>query len=92
MTKTELNHLVGRSVLVRSAQDQGTPETAVRGTIQVFDDPHDGTIVEVALDLPDLFTTRAHQRVLRLREAEVARLLSLDPNQPWEITIDDEVT
>lgn len=90
MTLVDLRTLHNKIVLVQSAQDRRDPPTAVRGTIEVHDDPcARGTpLVQIALDFPQMFTTRAHHRTLTLDAAAVERLVASERNGTYEITLD----
>lgn len=91
MTLTDLRLLHNKIVLVKSARDRRNPPTAIRGTLQVHDDPAQrGTpLVQIALDYPQMFRTRAQHHTLTLDSAMVERLLASERNGTFELTIDD---
>lgn len=89
MTTSELRHLEGKTVLVRSAGDTHNPPVAVRGSIHVVDTGETGDAkVEVVLEFPDMFNEPAHQRIIVLREDGIDHLLSSERNGAFELTID----
>lgn len=76
-TTADLHELEGRVVLVCSAWDQHNPPTGLRGTIRVPD--AEGSArprIEVELDFPQMFVTRAHHRTVVLSDDEVSELLA----------------
>lgn len=93
MTLTDLRALHNKIVLVRSTRDRRKPPTAIRGTIEVHDDPaRRGTpLVQIALDFPQMFKTRAHHHTLTLDEKAVERLVASEHNGAYELTIDERL-
>lgn len=90
MTVTDLRALHNKIVLVKSARDTRNPPTALRGTIEVHEDPTDRSpLVQVVLDFPQMFTTRAHHRTITLDARAVERLLASERNGSFELTLDD---
>jgi hypothetical protein len=90
MNATDLRSLDGKIVLVRSARDRRNPPTALRGTIEVREsagDPH----VQIALEFPQMFTTRAHHRTVTLDEATVAQLVASGHDGVYSVTIDERL-
>lgn len=87
-TREELDYLNGKSVLVRSACDHHNPPTAVRGTIEVRENAN-GPLVQVALEFPQMFSTRAHHRTLTLAEEDIERLLESESEGTFDLTIDE---
>lgn len=86
-TRGELDYLNGKIVLVRSARDHRNPPTAMRGTIEIREVDHH-PVVQVALDFPQMFTTRAHHRTIVLTDAEVERLLGSEREGTFDVTLD----
>lgn len=92
MPTTDLESLDGKIALVRSAQDHRNPETALRGTIEVRERADGGEpVVQIALEFPQMFTTRAHHRTVVLRRDEIARLLASGHDGVYEITLADRL-
>jgi hypothetical protein len=93
MTLTDLRLLHHKIVLVKSSRDRRNPPTALRGTIEVHDDPADrGTaLVQIALDYPQMFRTRAHHHTITLDQKAVERLLASEHNGSFSLTIDEEL-
>ena len=93
MTLTDLRALNNRIVLVKSARDHRNPPTALRGTIEVHEDPAErGTpLVQIALDFPQMFTTRAHRRTITLDRAAIDRLVASEHEGTFELTLDDRL-
>jgi hypothetical protein len=91
ITKTDLHQLHGKIVLVKSTRDRRNPPTAMRGSIEVRETPDAPPVVSIAVDFPQMFTTPAHQRIIPLDDAALARLLASDYNGTFEFTIDDEL-
>jgi hypothetical protein len=91
MTLTDLRTLHQKIVLVKSARDRRNPPAALRGTIEVHEDPRErGTpVVQVALDFPQMFTTRAHHHTITLDAAAIERLVASERNGTYELTIDE---
>lgn len=91
MTLTDLRALHNKIVLVKSARDRRNPPTGVRGTIEVHEDPaqRGAPLVQIALDFPQMFTTRAHHHTLTLNAEAVERLVASERNGTFEITIDE---
>lgn len=75
MIASELQLLHGQSVLVRSSRDRRNPPIAVRGTLEVHQ-TSDASHPEVKLiiNFPEMFNAPAHQRTLKLTEAELVSL------------------
>jgi hypothetical protein len=87
MNATDLSHLNGQSVLVKSTQDHRNPPIALRGTIEVRTE--DGQqIAEVLLEFPDMCNQPAHQRVIPLDADAVECLLAGRREGGFEYTID----
>ena len=78
-------------MLVKSTQDRRTPPTAMRGWIDVREGTDGVPVAGVAVEFPQMFTTRAHHRTIPLDEASLARLLATERNGTFEFTIDDEL-
>ncbi len=87
-TRAEWQYLDGKIVLVRSASDRGNPPTAVRGTIEVREE-HGVPSVQIALEFPQMFSTRAHHRTIILDDAAVARLLESERDGTFDLTLDE---
>ena len=73
---------------MRSAREQRNPETAVRGTLEVGP-PSEAAAprVRIALEFPQMFTTRAHHRTIPLDEAELAQLLASERDGTFEFIL-----
>lgn len=91
MTLIDLRALHNKIVLVKSSRDRRNPPTAMRGTIEVHDDPCDrGTpLVQITLGFPQMFTTRAHHRTITLDAASVERLAASECHGAFEITVEE---
>jgi len=88
----DLHRLHDKIVLINSAQDRRNPPTGIRGTIEVRPGlAGRGRVVQVELDFPQMFSTRAHHRTVTLTEEEVARLLASERNGVFELTLDDRL-
>jgi hypothetical protein len=86
----DVRELDGRVVLVRSARDTHNPPTALRGNIAVKEHIQEGTAtVCVVLNLPDMFTSPAHSRVIPLDEQQLQQLLASERNGTYELVIQD---
>ncbi len=90
-TVTDLSRIHGRSVLIRSTRDRRQPPTALRGSIEVHENPGAAPDVSIAVEFPQMFSNPAHRRTIRLDDAGIARLLSTEHNSTFEFTIDDEL-
>lgn len=91
MTLVDLRALHNKIVLVKSSRDQRNPPTAMRGTIEVHEDPRErGTpLVQITLDFPQMFTSRAHHRTFTLDAAAVERLAASEYGGTFEFTLDE---
>ncbi|PTX92441.1 hypothetical protein [Opitutus sp. ER46] len=79
MNATDLRELDGRVVLVTSAVDQRNPPTGLRGTVRVVEADDAGRpIVQVELEFPQMFTTRARHRTVTLGAEELQQLFDSD--------------
>jgi hypothetical protein len=87
----DVRRLHGKTVLVKSTKDRRNPPTGVRGYIEVHDKDAGCPEVSIALEFPQMFTSRAHHRVIPLDQAAVAKLLSCECNGTYEYTIDQEI-
>lgn len=91
-TATEVSRLQGKSVLVKSTRDRRNPPTAMRGWIEVREEQGGGSPrVIVAVEFPQMFTSRAHHREIPLDSAALERLLATEHDGVFEFTIDDEL-
>lgn len=86
-TPAELAYLNGKIVLVRSARDHRNPPTAMRGTIEVRE-MHHRPVLQIALDFPQMFSTRAHHRTIVLSDEEVERLVESEREGTFDVTLD----
>src|SRR4051812_21785875 len=86
-TQGDLNRLRGRVVLVKSTRDRRNPPTAMRGTIEVRDNPGATPDVSIAVEFPQMFSTPAHHRTFPLDHAGISRLLDSEYNGTFEFTI-----
>lgn len=93
MTLTDLRLLHHKIVLVKSSRDRRNPPTALRGTLEVQDDPAErGTpLVQIALDYPQMFRSRAHHHTITLDQSALERLLASERNGSFELTIDEDL-
>jgi hypothetical protein len=93
MTLTDLRLLHNKIVLVKSSRDRRNPPTALRGTLEVHDDPAErGTpLVQIALDFPQMFRSRAHHHTITLDQSALERLLASERNGSFELTIDEDL-
>ena len=91
MTLTDLRILSEKTVLTKSSRDKRNPPVALRGTIEVQEDPREGgsALVEISLDFPQMFSTQAHHHTLTLDPAAIERLIASERNGTYEITIDE---
>lgn len=91
MTLSDPRLLHHQSVLVKSACDLGNPPAAVRGTIEVHEDPSGGgtPVVSILLGFPQMFSTAAHQRTLTLDRAAVERLLASGGDGVFEVVVEE---
>lgn len=87
----DLLRLKGKTVLVRSTRDQRTPPSALRGSIEVHETEGAAPTVSIALEFPQMFTSRAHHRNIPLDRAALERLVASERNGAFEFTIDDEL-
>ena len=90
-TTTDLRLLHGKIVLVKSTRDHRNPPTAMRGWIEVHEPAGSLPAVSVAVEFPQMFTSKAHHRMFPLDPAALARLLASEHNGTFEFTVDDEL-
>jgi hypothetical protein len=89
MNATDLSEIDGKIVLVSSARDHRNPPTAMRGTIRVREDPGRAQpLIQIELEFPQMFTTRAHHRTLTLTDLECAQLLQSNYDGTFSVTIE----
>ena len=93
MLTSQYQMLDGKSVLVRSSTDDRNPPVGVRGWLHVPTPANvsDAPRVEVILEFPDMFNEPAHERIIPLDDSEVQRLLELQGEGPYEITLADQL-
>jgi hypothetical protein len=87
----DLHRLHGKIVLVKSARDHRNPPTAMRGTIEVRDNPGATPHVGLAVDFPQMFTMPAHRRTIPLDHAAIMRLLDSEHNGTYAFTIEGDL-
>lgn len=84
----DLTELNGKLVLVCSDQDKRNPPTGVRGTLWAVQPATGGpSVVEVELEFPQMFTTKAHARRVVLSEDEIAKMLASENRGTFMITL-----
>src|SRR5512147_3231244 len=88
MIGADLTPLDGKTVLVRSSRDRRNPQTALRGTLQVFATPTGEKAVQVLLDFPEMFTATAHRKRIVLDETTVESLFQSENVGTYECTLD----
>ena len=91
-TANALRELHGRVVLVKSSRDHHNPPTAMRGWIEVSENPGVAPVVSIAVEFPQMFSRPAHHRTFPLDDAALERLLASERNGAYEFTLDDELT
>jgi hypothetical protein len=91
MNGIDLKSLQGKVVLVKSTRDIRNPPVAMRGTLEVQEDPTGGSTVSIAVDFPQMFTVPAHRRRLLLSEEEVMQLVATERRGTFEFTIHEEL-
>ena len=64
----------------------------MRGWIEVHETPEATAEASIAVEFPQMFTSRAHHRTLLLDDAALERLLASEYNGTFQFTIDDELT
>jgi hypothetical protein len=75
---------------VKSTRDHRNPPSAMRGWIEIRE-TEQGPQASVAVEFPQMFTSRAHHRTVPLDPAALERLLASETNGTFEFTIDDEL-
>ena len=90
-TGQELRGLYGRIVLVTSARDHRNPPAGLRGWLEVPETVAAEPKVNLVLEFPQMFASRAHHRTIPLSRDELARLLASECNGALAFTIDDEL-
>lgn len=88
MNATELSHLNGQSVLVRSSADHNDPPIALRGTIDAHLKPSGEPEVRIVLEYPDMCNRAAHQGIINVDLLGVDRLAASEHDGVFEYTID----
>ena len=63
----------------------------MRGWIEVPATVEAGIDVSIVVEFPQMFSTLAHHRTIRVNEAALTRLLASERNGVFEFTIDDEL-
>jgi hypothetical protein len=88
---TDLRQLKDKTVLVKSSRDQRNPPAAARGTIALLETPGAAPEVQLVLDFPQMFRTRAHRRNIVLDRPMLERLLASEYNGTFELTVDEDL-
>jgi hypothetical protein len=92
MRTAAINELNGKVVLVCSAQDHRNPPTGLRGTIFVRNAENGGRpVVEVEIEFPQMFTSRAHVRRVALTDEAVAQMLASERYGAFTVTLPDRL-
>ena len=81
MEARDFQALHGQAVLVVPPENADrNPPAGVRGTLLVKEtaDPRDGCVAEISISLPDMFTERAQEKIIRLRAEDLENLLRTD--------------
>ena len=90
-TAPDLSSLHGRVVLVKSSRDERNPPAGRRGWVEVKANSSGELLVAIVLDLPEMFTRRAHNRSFPLDHTTLERLLAVDPDTTFEFTVDEDL-
>ena len=85
---SDLTHLNGQSVLVKSSVDRHDPPVALRGTIEARADPAGAPVVNIVLEYPDMANTASRRGVIALDSAGIDRLRAGEHDGVFEYTID----
>ncbi len=88
---TDLKALQGRVVLVKSTRDIRNPPVALRGMLEVHEEPSGASTVSIEVDFPQMFSVPAHRRSLVLSEEDLARLIASERRGAFEFTIQEEL-
>jgi hypothetical protein len=91
-TGRDISKLQGKVVLVKSSRDRRNPPAALRGWFEVHQSVGAAPEVSVAVEFPQMFTSRAHHRTYPLNAEALDRLLAAEKNGTYEFTIDEELT
>ena len=92
MNTADLTDIDGKIVLVTSARDHRNPPTGMRGTIRVRDTGvGDRHVVQIELEFPQMFLTRAHHRTLTLTDAEIDQLVTANYDGTFSLQLDDRL-
>jgi hypothetical protein len=77
MNPPDLHSLHGEAVLVVAPENaHRNPPVGVRGTLLVAEKTKpDGSVAEISIALPDMFTERAREKIIPLNAQEVQELL-----------------
>lgn len=87
----EVRKLHGRIVLVKSARDTHNPPAGLRGTLEVHDQADGTPTVSIAVDFPQMFTTRAHRRTIPLDHPGLLHLLETEDYGAFTYTLNDDL-
>jgi hypothetical protein len=88
MNQTEITHLNGQNVLVKSTTERRDPPIALRGTIDARADAAGKPAVKIVLEFPDMCNRASHQGVIQLDEAAAERLLASERDGVFEYLTD----
>ena len=72
--------------MVKSTAERGDPRIALRGTIDAKVDDRGFPVVKIAWEFPDMNNRAAHQGMIELDNAGIARLLASERNGAFEYT------
>jgi hypothetical protein len=87
----DLRKLHGKVVLLKTTRDQRNPPTAMRGWIEIHESTNGEPEVRIAVEFPQMFSTRAHHRTIPLETPDLERLLASENNGTYEFTTDNEL-
>lgn len=91
LTANDPKQLPGKVVLVKSTRDRRNPPTAMRGWIERHETAGGEPQIGIAVEFPQMFTTRAHHRFIPLDQAALERLMASERDGAFEFAIDDEL-
>lgn len=87
----DLSELQGRIALVCSAQDHRNPQAGRRGTVVVHQGEGGEQVVDVEIEFPQMFTSAAHLRRIRLSDDEIAQMLASERYGAFTVTLKDRL-
>ncbi len=94
MEAQDFQALHGQAVLVVPPENvHRNPPVGVRGTLLVKEvaDARDGCVAEISISMPDMFSERAQEKVIRLTARDLENLLRTDHHGGYVLALNEDL-